>query len=67
MHTESLSRSLVFRIEEASYDAGIFTLALAVPSITGKLVAFTVVDICDFDGRLKKSIHLGSPILLETF
>jgi len=55
---KSLSGCLVFRIEEAPYDAGISTLALAVPSITGKLVAFTVIDICDLDRRLKKGVHL---------
>ena len=58
MHMKSLSGCLVFRIEEAPYDAGISTLALAVPSITGKLVAFMVIDICDLDRRLKKGVHL---------
>jgi hypothetical protein len=37
---------------------GIFALSLTVLGITGKFVAFPIVNICDVDVGAKKGIHL---------
>jgi len=58
MHAKGFCQSLILGIKKASYNAGIFTLSLAVLSITGKFVAPSIVDICDLDVWAKKGIYL---------